>query len=62
MASWLPTTSSCLGTFEEAGFMNIQMVLFNEIIYYLMERGGVGVCSVPCNQKVAGSNLPQATA
>src|SRR6218665_1137622 len=25
-----------------------------------MGRGGVGVCSVPCNRKVAGSNLPQA--
>ena len=24
-------------------------------------RGGVGVCSVPCNRKVAGSNIPQAT-
>ena len=28
----------------------------------LMGRGGVGVCSVPCNRRVAGSNLPQATA
>ena len=27
-----------------------------------MERGGVGVCSVPCNRKVTGLNLPQATA
>ena len=25
-------------------------------------RDGVGVCSAPCNRKVAGSNLPQATA
>ena len=24
-------------------------------------RGGVGVRSVPCNRKVEGSNIPQAT-
>src|SRR6218665_2603949 len=30
--------------------------------FKVMERGGVEVCSVPCNRKVVGSNLPQATA
>ena len=27
-----------------------------------MGRGGVGICSVPCNRRVTGSNLPQVTA
>ena len=33
---------------------------FSEIVHPLTEkqgRGGVGVCSVPCNRRVAGSNL-----
>jgi len=28
----------------------------------IMGSGGVGICSVPCNWRVAGSNLPQTTA
>ena len=31
-------------------------------IEHRMGRGGVGVCSVPCNRRVAGSSVPQATA
>ena len=31
-------------------------------LYTAMGYGGVEVCSVPCNWRVAGSNLPQATA
>ena len=27
---------------------------------YGVGRGGVGVCSVPCSRRVAGSNPPQA--
>ena len=33
-----------------------------ESIVYCMGRGGIGVCFVLFNRKVAGSNLPQATA
>ena len=28
----------------------------------IVGRGGVGVCSVPCSRRVAGSNPPQAAA
>jgi len=39
-----------------------ESILIQFRVDYKMGRGGVGVCSVPCNRRVAGSNLPQATA
>jgi len=37
-------------------------VIFISAKYHKSGRDGVGVCSVHCNRKVAGSNLSQATA
>ena len=33
----------------------------SELYVHIYGCGGVAVCSMPYNQRVAGSNLPQAT-
>jgi len=52
------------GTDAVGGFSERDGIGVGFYALYLTTKGcgGVGVCSVPCNRKVAGLNLPRAAA